>query len=140
MNLKHNHPWSNLFKIEVMITSFIVIKLWSHDHIYNIICVTKKIFLVAPKTETMTSWPLKTLKYGSFKEVWSSHFNSHHQNCNTLKRKQMKVKIIANYILNVFLSLFHIITKIANFWWKYWCQLTSRGVSRDLIIYSLVKV
>ena len=31
--------WSNPYKVEVVITSFIarVTKLWSHEHIYNII-------------------------------------------------------------------------------------------------------
>ena len=40
---KNRFFWSNLYKIKVMITSLIVIiviKLWSHDHIYNIVWVT----------------------------------------------------------------------------------------------------
>ena len=51
--------WSNPYKTELVITSLIemleLTKLWSHDHIYNIIGLTKKKFLVTSWTEIMMS-------------------------------------------------------------------------------------
>ena len=78
--------WSNLYKIEVVITSLIdrnarITKLWSHEQIYNIIWIMWWNF-VGDVIERNYDVITIISKYCYFKKAWGSHFCWHHQNYN----------------------------------------------------------
>ena len=97
--------WSNPYKIQVMITSLYrnarVIKLWSHDHTYNIIWITWHSFDgdVIDRNYDVISFFSKHLY---FAKTWGSHFADIIK-IGTILNKTMfkdlrKVKRIRNYV------------------------------------------
>ena len=91
LNLNLDHPskkwffWSNPYKIEVK-NNFShrtarVTKLWSHDHIYNIIWVTGSNYVddVIGRNYDVITFNSKQLY---FENTSSSNFCRHHQNSN----------------------------------------------------------
>ena len=107
--------WSNSYKIEVMITSvrqIRVTKLWSYDHIYNIIWIMWQNF-VGDFIDRIYDVITFISKYIYFKKDWGSHFCWHHQNLTMLftaiYKDSKKDKIDRNYVAKYNLYLYFLI-------------------------------
>ena len=94
---------SNLYKSEIMITSYAnvrITKLWSHDHNHNVICVMWQNF-VGDVIDRIYDVITFISKYLYFRKVCGSHSCWHDQNFDhifrTIYKDWRKVKINRKY-------------------------------------------
>ena len=107
--------WSNLYKIEIMITyhrNARVTKLWPYYHIHNIIWIMWLNFL-GDVVDINYDVLVIISKSCYFKKGWGSHFCWHHQNYNffikTIFKDSRKVKRIKNLVSKYNLYMYFLI-------------------------------
>ena len=132
--------WSNPYKVEVVITSLIarVTKLWSHEHIYNIIWITWQNFVddfIGKNYDTITSLS----KYHYFKKAWVSYF-SWYADIIKIKKKSLKTQKELKGLETMYQNAIYICISWHNkiCWFlvkKCWCQQNSGGMLRDPYIF-----